>query len=153
MQPPARRRFTIVELLVVSALVGLLALITIPVLRGSGIDEAEAEATRRVQDAVRRYQFDTGAYPTAAPPPLSEGQAVEPWQPGSLPTARSLPRFAAIAFDAAAVKRSGGQTVRLYPDYLAERPKYAEDFAADGLPRWRIDHEGDVTVELDGRSY
>ncbi len=151
--PHLRRRFTLVELLVVLSLVALLAIIAIPVLRDTGIDEAQAADQRLVQDAVRRYFFETETYPTFGPPELPGLALAEPWAPGSIPSDGSEPRFAGISFEAAAIRLSTGATVRLFPDYLGALPKYAGETAADGTPRWRIDSKGNVHIELDGRSY
>ena len=151
-QPPVRRRFTVVELLVVVSLLALLAIIAVPVLRDNEIGQAQEQAERQVQDAVRRYTFDTHAYPTLAPPEALE-PVTDPWQPGSLPSVNSVPPYAGLNFDAPAIKLALGQTVRLVPDYMAKRPKYATEAASDGTQRWRIDAEGNVRVQMDGRSY
>lgn len=148
-QPPVQRGFTAVELLVVITLVVLLAIIATPVLRNNRMDEPEVQAERKVQDAVRRYIFDTKTYPTFRPIAGSGGS--EPWEPGSPLGAKSL--YAGLNLDAAAIKLSTGQTVHLFPDYLAERPKYDTELAAEGLPRWRIDAKANIRVQMDGRSY
>lgn len=151
--PQLRRRFTLVELLVVLSLAALLAIIAIPVLRDTGIDEAQAADQRLVQDAVRRYFFETEAYPAYGPPELPGLTLVEPWAPGSIPSDGSEPSFAGIRFEATAITLSSGATVRLFPDYLGALPKYANDAAADGTQRWRVDSKGNVHIEVDGRSY
>ena len=151
-QPPVRRRFTAVELLVVTSLVALLAVIAIPVLRGNGIGQAQEQAERAVQDAVRRYVFETHVYPTLGPPQAVE-PVTEPWQPGTLPSVKSALQYAGLNFDAPAINLATGRTVHLWPDYLAKRPKYVTEVAADQTQRWRIDAEGNVRVQMDDRSY
>ncbi|MBF8299104.1 MAG: hypothetical protein HW397_153 [Dehalococcoidia bacterium] len=154
MVAPMRRRFTIVELMVVVTLVGLLAFLAVPVLRDNGTDGVRASDQQIVQDALRLYHLETAAYPTHGPPAELPAEAlVEPWSPGSIPTDTSSPIFAGLNFDAVAIKTASLQPVSLYPDYLRERPKYTDVLAADGTHRWRIDSKGDVHIEMDGRSY
>ena len=148
--PPVKRRFTVIELAVSSAMIALLAIIAIPVLKDNSLGQARDAAERSVQYAVRRYYFDTHAYPTLGSPP---SVVDDPWQVGSLPTSKSAGHYAGISFDAGAIKLDTGRPVKLSPDYLATRPKYAGDVAADGTARWRIDSQANVRIDLDGRSF
>lgn len=150
-QLPARRRVTIVEVVVAGAAVLLFALIVIPLFQKNGSGEAKALAERDVQGAVLRYYTDTHVYPTFGLPPNSE--IPDPWQAGSLPSVGSSIQFAGLNFDAVSIRLGSGQNVRLYPDYLQKKPKYMTDVSADGIRRWRIDAQGKVTLELNGRSY
>ena len=145
-----RPRFTIVELGVASAVIALLALFAIPVIRDNGAGITQVAAEREVQEGVRHYYADTQAFPTYGPRPGSD--LADPWQGGSLPPKGSA-QYAGINFDATAIKLSTGQAVRLYPDYVREKPKYAGDLADDATRRWRVDADGNVQVRMDGRSY
>ncbi len=122
-------------------------------LRDTTIDPQMAEDLRDVQDAVRRFHFDTGAYPTFGPAPSNDEPSVKPWNPGVLPAQDSKPAFAGINYDADAVRKDNQRTVKLYRDYMQELPRYPRDFAQDNTRRWRVDAEGNVSIEMDGRSY
>jgi len=148
--PPVKRRFTVTELAVVSALIALLTLIAIPVLNDNSLGQVQEDSERSVQDAVRRYYFDTHAYPTLGSPAVVVDN---PWQAGSLPGSNAAGHYAGISFEASAIKLETGEAVRLSPNYLGTRPRYAGVFAADGTPRWRIDSQANVRIELDGRSF
>ena len=150
--PPVRRRITLIEVGILAALATLFLAILIPVLRDTTIDPKMADDLRDVQDAVRRFHFDTDAYPTFGPA-LTDEPSSKPWNPGGLPAKDSLPAFAGINFDADAVRKDNQRTVKLYQDYLSNLPRYPGDFAQDSARRWRVDAGGNVSIELDGRSY
>ncbi|MBI3743811.1 MAG: hypothetical protein HY261_05920 [Chloroflexi bacterium] len=151
--PSRKRRFTIVELAVIAALAGLLIAIIVPVVTSSGENTDQTRDIAAVQEAVRRYQADTGVWPSrdAVAPPTEP--ASNPSMAGELPKSSSVPKFAGINWDTSAALKSGGKTVTFAPDYLPVRPRYADDFAKDNTRRWRLDRSGGVSVEMDGRSY
>ncbi len=153
LNPPAKRRITIVEVLVVATLLAVLLAIAVPVLLNKGDDPAMARDLRDAQRAVRLYFADTGAYPTLEPPSNPDKPPVNVWIVGALPNAASEPRYAGIDFNAQAVKKGTEERVRFSPDYLKDRPRHAGEFGADGTRRWRIDSQGVVSVEMDERSY
>jgi hypothetical protein len=150
--PSARRRITVVELLVVAAIAGLFAAIAIPILLGDE-ESPQAAGVAAVQDAVRRYQADTGSYPTFGATPVPNQPPVNIWLAGRLPSADSSPAYAGIDFDAKAARAGQQATVTFTPDYVKTKPRHAGEAAADGTQRWRLDRDGAVTVQLDGRSY
>lgn len=149
----AGARFTLVEVLIVGALAALLIAIIIPVARNKGEDKAQLAAITVVQDALRRYQADTGSYPTLGPVAAAGQTPLNLWNAGDLPSSASVPRHAGIDFSARAFKTGTETTVRFYPDYVKVRPIHDAEVAADGTPRWRLDHTGAVVLQLDGRSY
>ncbi len=152
-EPPVRRRVTLVELLIVIVIAAVLAAIAVPVFLDDSEDPALLADLRLVQDAVRRYHTETGAHPTYAPPQDPSQPQANPWLAGDLPSADWDPAHAGIDFAAEAVRNRDGVRVRFLPDYLAERPRHAGETASDGTRRWRVDRLGNVSIELDGRSY
>lgn len=148
-----RRRFTLVEVVVVGAIAALLAGIAIPIVLDDDENTEQARAVAQVQEAVRRYHADTNVYPTfgATPAPQQTPSAI--WVAGGLPSLQATPAFAGIDFNAKAARPGRQVPVAFVPDYLKQKPRYAGDAAADGTQRWRIDKDGNVRVELDGRSY
>ena len=148
---PHRRRFTIVEAAVVLGLVVLLVVVVLPVVFDESGNTAQVEDLSAVQEAVRRYHADTGAYPSFASVARPDQGLVNPWVAGELPQPGSVPPEAGLDFDAVALR--GGVAVRFVPNYLREKPRHADERALDGAPRWRIDAEGSVLIRLDGRSY
>ena len=147
---PPRRRFTYVELIVVGVIVAILVAIVVPVALDSD-DSQRARDLAEIQEAIRRYQADTGAFPTFGPSPLPEETPSNPWVEGRLPQDDSTPPFAGIDFRATAAREAG--TVQFSPDYIDEPPRHANEVAQDGTRRWRIDASGTVTVVMDERSY
>ena len=152
-EPPLKRRFTIVEVAVVTAIVALLAGIAVPVFLNRGEDPTLTGDTSRVQEAVGRYRDDTGVYPTFSPSPGPGQTPSNPWTAGGIPGPDSVPAFAGIDFDATANKPGQDEPVRFSPDYLEKKPRHAGEASADGTRRWRIDSGGNVSINLDGRSY
>ena len=148
---PYRRRFTLVEAAVVLGLVVLLIVVVLPVMLDETENTQQVEDLANVQEAVRRYHADTGAYPTFAAVARAGQNLVNPWVAGEIPSLGSVPAEAGLDFDAVALR--GGVAVRFVPNYLREKPRHADEQALDGAPRWRIDAQGSVLVRLDGRSY
>ncbi len=150
---PAQRRFTIIEVVVFLVVAGLFAGITVPVLLDDSENPLLSEDTTLLREAVRQYQVQTGIYPTLGAASAPGQESSEPWQPGAIPLPSSQPAFAGIDFNAGANDRQNGQRVRFYPDVLSEKPRHSDETAADGTRRWRIDSEGSLSIEMDGRSY
>ncbi|MBM4406032.1 MAG: hypothetical protein FJ039_07615 [Chloroflexi bacterium] len=148
---PVKRRFTAVEIGVISAIVVLLLIVVIPVVLDDSRDPVKEKEVTLVQDAIRRYKQETGVYPTFATVAAPGKEAASPWVDGGAPAQNSSPAHAGINFEAKATR--GDQTVSFVPDYISLRPRYAGDVANDGTRRWRIAADGGVTIELDGRSY
>ena len=148
---PVKRRFTAVEIGVISAIALLLIIVVVPVILDDSGDPVKEREITLVQDAVRRYRQETGVYPTLATVAAPGKEAVSAWVAGRLPSENSSPAHAGINFEAKATR--GDQTISFVPDYLAVRPRYAGDVANDGTTRWRIAKDAGVTIELDSRSY
>ena len=148
---PYRRRFTLVEGAVVIGLVILLVVVVLPVVFDESENTDQVRDLAAVQEAVRRYRAETGAYPSFAAAARPGQTLVDPWVAGELPNPGAVPAQAGLDFDAVALR--GGVAVRFFPDYLRERPRHADERALDGGARWRIDAEGSVLIQLDGRSY
>ena len=148
---PHRRRFTLVEAAVVLGLVVLLIVVVLPVVLDESENTQQVEDLAGVQEAVRRYHADTGAYPSFAAVARPGQNLVNPWVAGELPKTSSVPPEAGLDFDAVALR--AGVAVKFVPNYLREKPRHADERALDGAPRWRIDAQGSVLIRLDGRSY
>ena len=148
-----RRRFTIVELVVVLAILVTLVVIVVPVALDDSDDSTRVEDVSRVQSALRGYQASTGLFPTLGSDAGTGQAAIDPWLPGELPRATSQPPFAGVDFDAMAARLDGSGEVVFSPDSIPDPPRHAKEVANDGIRRWRIDTSGSVSVEMDGRSY
>ncbi len=147
-----KRRFTIVELLLALTVAGIVAAIVSAIVLGSE-DPAQTLHLTQVQEGVRRFQAETGSYPTYGATPAPGQTPVAIWVAGHLPSAESVPAYAGIDFGAKAAKTGQPSPVALAPDYVKEQPRHAGEAAQDGTKRWRIDKDGTVSIELDGRSY
>ncbi len=151
--PPKRRRFTVVEVLVVAALAALLLAIVVPVAFAKDTNPAQVAAIESVQEGVRKYYARFKSYPTFGPISGPAQSAASPWTAGQAPAADSVPKYAGIDFSASAVVEGQAERVRFSAEMLESLPRHAGEVAADGTQRWRIDHNGTVSVEMDGRSF
>lgn len=148
---PHRRRFTIAEAALVIGFVILLVVVVLPVVFDKSENTDQVQDLKAVQEAVRRYRAETGAYPSFAAVARPGQSLSDPWVAGEIPKPGAVPSEAGLDFDAVALRR--GVAVRFVPNYLGEKPRHADERALDGAPRWRIDAEGSVLIRLDGRSY
>ena len=151
--PVSRRKFTLVEAAVILAVLGVLLALFLPTMRSKGSDKVRLADLTGVQNAVGKYAAEFGHYPTLPPPQGLDQPVVAPWGAGDLPSGSSQPAFAAIDFSASAAKAGQTELVRFVPGYLSQTPLHANEVAADGSFRWRIDSRGAVSVQMDGRSY
>lgn len=152
-QAETRRRFTIIEVAVIAAIAALLLAIVVPVALNKATNQAQVDDVSAVQAAVRDYAAQFNSYPTFGPA-LGDGQsATAPWTAGQLPAEGSVPKHAGIDFSASALRAGQQNRVRFSPDVLSALPRHAGEVAADGTQRWRIDHNGTISVEMDGRSF
>ena len=150
---PARRRFTIVELLIVVAIAAVLAGIAVPIILDTSEGSTLARDTELVREAIRKYRLETGVYPTFGATLEPDQTGTNIWAPGAIPSLDSLPPFAGIDFRAQASRSGDGTRVQFSPDFLKEKPRHSDTIATDGTRRWRIDSRGGISVEMDGRSY
>ncbi len=150
-----KRGFTLVELMVVMAIMAVLAGIVVPTVIGVGSQAkgtAKTSDTKEVDDAVQKFSVDTSKFPTYGSTPAAGQTPANTWSAGSVPAANSTPAYAGINFTYSGTK-SDGTPVALYPDYLKKLPKYAGTPATDLSQRWRIDSSNVVSIQLDGGTY
>ena len=111
---PYRRRFTLVEGAVVIGLVILLVVVVLPVVFDESENTDQVRDLAAVQEAVRRYRAETGAYPSFAAAARPGQTLVDPWVAGELPNPGAVPAEAGLDFDAVALR--GGVAVRFFPE-------------------------------------
>ena len=150
---PVRRRFTIVELLIVVAIAAVLAGIAVPIILDTRDGSALARDTELVREAILKYRLETGVYPTFGATPEPGQAATNIWAAGAIPGVDSVPPFAGLDFRAQASRPGDGRRVQFSPDFLKEKPRHSDATAADGTRRWRIESRRQISVEMDDRSY
>lgn len=148
----SQKRITIVEVTIVLAIVGFLAAIAAPVLLDNTSDPTQVQDTETLIDAVRKYRMETGVYPTFGATPAPAQIATYSWEAGEIPSEHSTSRFAGINPEAEAIDGKG-MRISFGQKYLTAGLRHIGDTANDGTQRWRIDHRGNVRIELDNRSY